>query len=103
MKIIISMVVIALVAMTTSSASARRPHVVVHKAPPYVSVQPVTPLVIVPPLAMLFDLARRTSCDPAIAVATGPNDPGFTSHPVGNYLIPAIYRSECNAAPKRWR
>jgi hypothetical protein len=61
----------------------------------------VVPLVAVPPLAMAIDLIRRTSCDPAIAVATGPDDPGFTSHPVGNYLIPAIYRSECGAKPKR--
>jgi hypothetical protein len=56
--------------------------------------------VIVPPIAVAFDLIRRTSCDPAVAVATGPNDPGFTSHPIGNYLLPAIYRSECRATPK---
>jgi hypothetical protein len=50
---------------------------------------------------MAIDLIRRTSCDPAIAVATGPDDPGFTSHPVGNYLVPAIYRSECHVIPSQ--
>jgi hypothetical protein len=78
-----------------------RTHVVIHKRPPVVATQPAAaPLVIVPPIAVAFDLIRRTSCDPAVAVATGPNDPGFTSHPIGNYLVPAIYRSECRATPK---
>jgi hypothetical protein len=78
-----------------------RTHVVIHKRPPVAAVQPAAaPLVIVPPIAVAFDLIRRTSCDPTIAVATGPNDPGFTSHPVGNYLTPAIYRSQCQAQPR---
>ena len=45
-------------------------------------------------------LRARTSCDPSIAVSTGPGDPGFDANPVGNYLVPAIYRSECQGAPK---
>jgi hypothetical protein len=78
-----------------------RTHVVIHKRPPVAAVQPAAaPLVIVPPIAVAFDLIRRTSCDPTIAVATGPNDPGFNSHPVGNYLVPAIYRSQCQAQPR---
>jgi hypothetical protein len=101
MKKILGLILTALFVLPTTDARAyHRAHVVIHKRPPHVSVQPVPPLAVVPPLAMVFDLARRTSCDPAVAVATGPNDPGFTSHPVGNYLIPAINRSECRAAPK---
>lgn len=88
-------------ALLIPSHALARTHVTIHKRPPVVATQPAAPpLVIVPPIAVAFDLIRRTSCDPAIAVATGPNDPGFTSHPVGNYLIPAIYRSECHATPK---
>ena len=101
MKIVYGLALVAL--LLPATADARRAHVRIHKeAPPYATMQPVVvPLVAVPPLAMAIDLIRRTSCDPAIAVATGPDDPGFTSHPVGNYLIPAIYRSECGAKPKR--
>jgi hypothetical protein len=90
-----------LVALALPVPALARTHVVIHKRPPAVAVQPApVPLVIVPPIAMAFDLIRRTSCDPTIAVATGPNDPGFTSHPVGNYLTPAIYRSACQAQPR---
>lgn len=92
-------VALVLTASTDDGASARyRHHVVIHKQPPAVDQQPVVrPLMAVPPFAMAIDLVRRTSCDPAIAVATGPDDPGFTSHPVGNYLLPAIYTSRCPA------
>jgi hypothetical protein len=82
------------------AADAKRTHVRIYKEAP-VQQPSALPLVAVPPVAVAFDLIRRTSCDPMIAVATGPDDPGFTSHPVGNYLIPAIYRSECGAKPKR--
>jgi hypothetical protein len=93
-------VVAAVLVLAPSSADART-RVVIHKRPPVVAVQPApVPLVVVPPFAVAFDLVRRTSCDPAVAVATGPNDPGFTAHPVGNYLTPAIYRSACSAQPK---
>jgi hypothetical protein len=98
MKTFIALV-LALLVIAPDAASART-RVTIQKRPPHVSTQPVPPLAIVPPLAVAFDLIRRTSCDPAVAVATGPNDPGFTSHPAGNYLVPAIYRSECRAAPK---
>ena len=92
------LILVALLLLSSSGALARhRTHVVIHKAP---AQQPAAvPLVAVPPIAVAFDLIRRTSCDPTTAVATGPDDPGFTSHPVGNYLVPAIYRSECNPAP----
>jgi hypothetical protein len=83
-----------------SYADARRAHVRIYKEAPAQEPARAVPLAVIPPLAMAIDLIRRTSCDPTIAVATGPDDPGFTSHPVGNYLIPAIYRSECRAQPK---
>jgi hypothetical protein len=90
---------ISLVIAMTSAADARH-RVFIHKRPPMAEQLPAAPpLTVIPPFAMAFDLIRRTSCDPAVAVGTGPNDPGFTSHPVGNYLIPAIYRSECRAQP----
>ena len=98
MKTVIALV-LALLVIAPDAASART-RVTIHKRPPHVSTQPVPPLAVVPPFAVAFDLLRRTSCDPAVATATGPNDPGFTSNPAGNYLVPAIYRSECRAAPK---
>ncbi len=98
----------ALLALPAADALARkRTHVVIHKPPPHVSTQPVraVPLVAVPPVAVAFDLIRRTSCDPAVAVSTGPGDPGFDPKGplTGNFLIPAIYRSECQAQPRRAR
>jgi hypothetical protein len=58
----------------------------------------------VPPLAVAFDIARRTSCDPRIAVATGPGDPGFDPNgpKTGNWLVPAVYRSQCSGARPKW-
>jgi hypothetical protein len=83
--------------------ATHRTHVRIHKQPPVPSVQPVVvPFLVVPPIAMAVDLVRRTSCDPALAVASGPNDPGFTSLPPGNYLLPAIYTSRC-PAPEQHR
>jgi hypothetical protein len=100
MKRVYGLMVIAL--LLPATAEARRTHVTIHKVPPHATMQPVVvPLIVVPPFAMAIDLIRRTSCDPAIAVATGPDDPGFTSHPVGNYLVPAIYRSECHVIPSQ--
>jgi hypothetical protein len=99
MKVLSGLVLIALLIPATAEAR-HRTHVRVYKEAPAQEPARAVPLAIVPPLAMAIDLVRRTSCDPAIAVATGPDDPGFTSHPVGNYLVPAIYRSECRAQPK---
>lgn len=87
-----------------SVADAKRTKVRIYKqSPPVVSTQPAdVALVAVPPIAVAFDLARRTSCDLRIAVSTGPGDPGFdpAGPKVGNFLIPAIYRSQCLAQPK---
>jgi hypothetical protein len=92
--------IVMMTLLVPTAAEARRTHVRIYKEAPVQQPARAMPLVIVPPFAMAIDLIRRTSCDTAIAVATGPDDPGFTSHPVGNYLIPAIYRSECRAAPR---
>jgi hypothetical protein len=98
MKRIYGLALIAL--LLPATAEARRAHVRIYKEAPVQRPVVAAPLAVIPPMAMMIDLIRRTSCDPTIAVATGPDDPGFTSHPVGNYLIPAIYRSECQAAPR---
>ena len=90
---------IVMLVLAASPAEART-HVRIHKQAPAQQPAAAMPLAVVPPFAVAIDLIRRTSCDPAIAVATGPDDPGFTSHPAGNYLIPAIYRSQCRAQPK---
>jgi hypothetical protein len=97
-RMILGIVVLSF--LVPASAEARRTHVRIYKEAPAQEPARAVPLAVIPPLAMAMDLIRRTSCDPTIAVATGPDDPGFTSHPVGNYLIPAIYRSECGAKPK---
>jgi hypothetical protein len=97
-RMILGIVVLSF--LVPASAEARRTHVRIYKEAPAQEPARAIPFAVIPPLAMAMDLIRRTSCDPTIAVATGPDDPGFTSHPVGNYLIPAIYRSECGAKPK---
>jgi hypothetical protein len=97
------LLLVVLFVWPTSEAVARRHHVVIHKPSPYARpANPVAvPLVAVPPIAVAFDLIRRTSCDPAIAVSTGPGDPGFDPKgpQTGNFLLPAIYY-RCGAAPK---
>lgn len=94
---------IALIALP-SVADAKRPHVRIYKEAPVQQPADVA-LVTIPPAAVAFDLIRRTSCDPRIAVSTGPGDPGFdpAGPKTGNFLIPAIYRSQCNVAPKTRR
>jgi hypothetical protein len=94
----------AITVITTIADAKKRPHVVIHKQPVCnypgcdgSGTQRVVPLVAIPPLAVMFDIVRRTSCDPRIAVSTGPGDPGFdpTGPKTGNFIIPAIYRREC--------
>lgn len=99
-----TLIAILALILASSGAEAARRHVYIYKRSPVVATQPAAvPLVAVPPIAVAFDLARRTSCDPAIAISTGPGDPGFdpAGPKVGNFLIPAIHRSECGAKPKR--
>ena len=101
-KFLLAAIVLALL---PSVADAKRTKVRIYKPAPYYAPaqQPAdVALVAIPPAAVAFDLIRRTSCDPAIAVSTGPGDPGFDPKgpKTGNFLTPAIYRSQCRAAPK---
>jgi hypothetical protein len=108
-KLLTSIVAVFIAVATTSAAdSAKRKQVYINKPSPPCSTPGCdqwsrgnVPLVAVPPIAVAFDIARRTSCDPRIAVSTGPGDPGFDPNgpKIGNFLIPAIYRSECNPTP----
>jgi hypothetical protein len=93
--------------------AAKRPHVRIHKTPPGAvcnypgcdrQSRGDVALAAVPVVAVVFDVARRTSCDPRVAIGTGPGDPGFdpAGPKVGNFLIPAIYRSECGGARPKW-
>lgn len=94
---------IAIIAITCSAAEAKRKHVRIYKpSPPAVDASRNVPLVAVPPIAVAFDLVRRTSCDPRIAVSTGKGDPGFdlvNGPRVGNFLIPAIWE-RCASRPQ---
>ena len=86
--------------MLPTSALARK-HVTIHKAPPHASTQPVlqVPVAFIPPLAIFYDLARRTDCRGDVLGLGGPS---FTSPANGNVLTPAIYRSQCAAQPKNY-
>ena len=81
---------------------AKRSNVYIYK--PAQPVVRATPLVVVPVAGVMFDIARRTSCDPKVAVSTGPGDPGFDPKgpKTGNFLVPAIYRRECGGARPTW-
>ena len=59
------------------------------------------PLVAIPPIAVAFDIARRTSCNPAVALTGGP---GFEEKygGTGNWLVPALYRSQCGGVHPKW-
>jgi hypothetical protein len=90
----------------TTEAMAARKHVRIYKpSPPPVVSQPIYyPLAAAVPVVIAFDIARRTTCDTRIAVSTGPGDPGFDPKgpKTGNFLVPAIYRSECNGVRPKW-
>jgi hypothetical protein len=83
----------------TDALAAKRKHVRISKPSQPVAQQ--VPLAAVPVIAVAFDIARRTSCDPAVAVSTGPGDPGFDPNgpKVGNFLLPAI-NSRCASRPQ---
>jgi hypothetical protein len=103
MKKILLLLLVAAFALPATDALAKRKQVRISKPSQPVARQ-MSPAA-VPVIAVAFDIARRTSCDPRIAVSTGKGDPGFDlvdGPKVGNFLIPAIYRSECSGAqPKR--
>lgn len=101
MKKFLMLMLVALFALPASDAFARK-KVRIYKPSPVVERD--IPLVAVPAIAVAFDLARRTTCDPRVAIGTGPGDPGFdpAGPKTGNFLIPAIYRSECSGARPKW-
>jgi hypothetical protein len=99
-KFLLATVALALIPTTSD---AKRTKVRIYKPSAPVQQPADVALVAIPPAAVAFDLIRRTSCDPRIAVSTGPGDPGFDPKgpKTGNFLIPAIYRRECAAQPRR--
>src|SRR5262245_55416690 len=111
MKKILLAALIALIALP-SVADAKRKNVRIYKPSPPICNTPGCdqwsrgniPAAAVVPVAVAFDIARRTSCDPRIAVSTGPGDPGFDPNgpKTGNFLVPAIYRRECNGVRPKW-
>lgn len=82
-----------------TAAEAARQRVVIPPRP----VQPIAtvPLVAVPPIAVVYDLAIRSSCDPRVhLIGAGP---GFDPKQpiVGNFLLPAIY-TRCGYPVPKW-
>ena len=100
MKKVLGFLLVLIFVFSSSDAFAYRRHVYIHKRPPHVSTQPIVsaPLMFVPPIAIFYDLERRTSCQ---GDYLGLGGAGFDAQPqTGNFLVPAIYRSACQAAPK---
>lgn len=100
-------ILIALIALTTTVAiaDAKRANVRIHKPSQPIDASGNVPLAAIAPIAVAFDLARRSSCDVRVAVGTGKGDPGFdpaVSPAVGNWLVPAIYRRECGGVRPKW-
>lgn len=102
MKGLLIVSTIIALSISTPADAAKRKKVYINKPSPPEQLQNV-PLIAVPPALVAFDLIRRTSCDPRIAVSTGKGDPGFdlVNGPLyGNFLVPAIYRKECQNQPQ---
>lgn len=102
-KILYWMLALVVAVCLGSNANAKHRHVYIHKQPPAASQQPAqVPIAVIPPLAMVYDLARRTNCQGDVV---GLGGPGFTS-PItpatGNVMTTAYMRGECNAQPRRY-
>lgn len=100
-------ILIAVIALMLFPVTAdARKKVRIYKPSPPVVAHPIQyPLAAVVPAVIAFDMARRTSCDPRVAVGTGKGDPGFDpafSPAIGNWLVPAIYRSQCGGVRPKW-
>jgi hypothetical protein len=91
--------IIALMLLPTSDAQARK-HVYIHKRPPVAVQQPSSaPIAAIPVIGIFYDIARRTDCRGDVL---GVGGAGFDAEPkTGNFLIPAVYRSQCAAQPRR--
>ena len=97
--IILGALLVLVFSVPASDAFARhRPHVRIHKdvvVPQARPTHPIAhPVAALPVVGVVFDLVRRSSCDPAINHAYGPNDPGYPESggaETGNFLLPAIY------------
>ena len=94
-KILLTLLAV-LFALPATDALAKRKQVRINKPS-----QPIAqPLAAVPVFGIAFDLVRRTTCDPRLAVGGGP---GFDPEPkTGNFLIPATAgRCATRPQPKR--
>lgn len=96
-KLLLTVIVMTL-ALPAVVEAKHRTHVRITK--PYV-VRPIVsiPVILIPPMGMLYDLGRRTNCQ---GDTLGLGGPGFTS-PItpatGNVMTTAPMRGEC-PAPK---
>lgn len=91
-KPLLTVLIITIALLMPTPSPARTPHPT--------PLPTAVPLILIPPLGMVYDLHRRTSC---IGDPLGLGGPGFFE-PVtpkdGNVLIPAWQRGLCSAQPK---
>jgi hypothetical protein len=103
MRKIICAFFVAVLLLPASDAFAKRKHVTIHKQPPAPSQQPAqVPVAVIPPLAMFYDLARRTNCQGDVLGLGGPGFSSPITPATGNVMTTAYMRGECSAQPKRY-
>jgi hypothetical protein len=115
MKKILGLILIVLFVLPAGDALARkRPHVVIHKQPvcnypgcdgagTRRRVEAIGVLAfIAPPLAVAYDLQRRTNCEGDVLGLGGPGFSSPITPATGNVMTTAYMRGECpNVAPRR--